>query len=275
VSSSSIAAELVSPSISAISDPLQLQYIQRLIETNFLSLGEVLYAVATSSTELFSPTATSLYSSDDELLEARRMREDVEAGMLLMLAGTVGFQKPKNPESIWTAIAAAGKWMEILMDNTRGSPSKEGVREVIIALGQNEEVMKVWTGLIGAPPSRGAWSFLRCRVHVFTDTALDLRGPFAAALGQFTQLLSAESPLISSRLEGLFQYQRSPGQQHYGKADALGLVAGAGTDSVAGVMGLADASSKVWARSSGVVFIDSLVSEHFLNPPLIVKRTYA
>lgn len=242
MSSSSIAAELVSPSISPISDPLQLQYIQRLIETNFLSLGEVLYAVAKSSTDLFSPTATSIFSSDDELHEARRMREDVEAGILLMLAGTVRFQKPKNPESIWTAIAAAGKWMEILMDNTRSITSKEGVAEVIIALGQNEEVMKVWTGLIGAPPSR------------------DLRGPFAVALGQFIQLLSMESPLISSRLEGLFQYQRSPGQQHHGgRADALGLVMGGGTDSVAGMMGLGDASSRVRARSSGVVFIDSLM----------------
>ncbi|KAF8418600.1 mediator complex subunit Med5-domain-containing protein [Tirmania nivea] len=240
VSSSSIAAELVSPSVSAISDPLQLQYIQRLVETNFLSLGEVLYAVAKSSTELFSPTAASPYSSDDELHEARRMREDVEAGMLLMLAGTVRFQKPKNPESIWTAIAAAGKWMEILMNNTRSRISKEALAEVIIALGQNEGVMKVWTGLIGAPPSR------------------DLRGPFVAALGQFTQLLLAESPLLSSRLEGLFQYQRSPGQQHYGNADAR-LVAGGETDSVAGMMALVDTSSRVWARSSGVVFIDSLL----------------
>ncbi|KAF8431025.1 hypothetical protein BGX38DRAFT_1277453 [Terfezia claveryi] len=223
VSSSSIAAELVSPSISPISDPLQLQYIQRLIETNFLSLGEVLYAVAKSSTDLFSPTATSTFSSDDELHEARRMRRMWRLGYCL---------------------SAAGKWMEILMDNTRSITSKEGVAEVIIALGQNEEVVKVWTGLIGAPPSR------------------DLRGPFAVALGQFIQMLSMESPLISSRLEGLFQYQRSPGQQHHGgKSDALGLVVGGGTDSVAGMMGLGDASSRVRARSSGVVFIDSLVSE--------------
>lgn len=100
------------------------------------------------------------------------------------------------------------------------------------------------------------------RVNVFTDTALDLRGPFAAALGQFTQLLSAESPLKPTGLEGLFQYQRAPGQQHHGKTDALGLIAGGGTDSVEGIMGLADASSRVWARSSGVVFIDSLVSQN-------------
>jgi len=268
VSSSSIAAELVSTSISAIPDPLQLQYIRRLVETNFLSLGEVLYAVAKSSTELFSPTATSLYSSGDELQEARRVREDVEAGMLLMLAGTVRFQKPKNPESIWTAIAAAGKWMEILMDNTRSRTSREGVAEVIIALGQNEGVMKVWTGLIGAPPSRGALSLLQCsnQIYVSTDTPPDLRGPFAAALGQFTQLLSADSPLLSSSLEGLFQYQRSPGQQH-GKIDALGLIAGGGADSITGMIGLADASSRVWARSSGVVFIDSLVRKHSLYLP--------
>lgn len=127
--------------------------------------------MAKSSAELFSPTATSPYSSDDELHEARRMREDVEAGVLLMLAGTVRFQKPKNPESIWTAIAAAGKWMEILVDNTRSSTSKEAVADVIIALGQNEGVMKVWTGLIGAPPSRGAWSLFRySKTGVFMDS---------------------------------------------------------------------------------------------------------
>ena len=121
----------------------------------------MLCAVAKSSTNLFSPAATSLYITEDELQEARKSREDVEAGILLTLAGTVRFQKPKNPESIWTAIAATGKWMQVSMEHSRSSISKEGVAEVIIALGQNEGVMKVWTGLIGAPPSRGTRIFVQ------------------------------------------------------------------------------------------------------------------
>ena len=120
----------------------------------------MLCAVARSSTNLFSPAASSLYITEDELQEARKRREDVEAGILLTLAGTVRFQKPKNPESIWTAIAAIGKWMEISMEHPRSTVSKEGTAEVIIALGQNEGVMKVWTGLIGAPPSRGNGFFV-------------------------------------------------------------------------------------------------------------------
>ena len=88
----------------------------------------------------------------------------------------------------------------------------------------------------------------------------DLRAPFATTLAHFTQMLHSESPLISSRMEGLFNYQRSPGQQQPGKIDVLSLATAIRSEEGTDIIGLSDSSSKVWARGSGVVWIDSLVS---------------
>lgn len=73
-------------------------------------------------------------------------------------------------------------------------------------------------------------------------------------------MVSVESPLIAPRLEGMFQYQRSPEQQFLGKTDMLGLLTAGGMEAGNDMMGLVDATSRIWARSSGIVWIDSLVS---------------
>lgn len=65
--------------------------------------------------------------------------------------------------------------------------------------------------------------------------------------------------MISARLEGSFQYQRSP-EQLAGKADMMGLMGGVGAESDIDIVGLTDTGSKNWARSSGIIWLDSLVS---------------
>ena len=81
------------------------------------------------------------------------------------------------------------------------------------------------------------------------------------SLAHFTQVLHNESPLISSRMEGLFHYQHSPGQQQRGKIDVLSLATAIRSEEGADIIGLSDSSPQVWARGSGIVWIDSLVSQ--------------
>ena len=76
-------------------------------------------------------------------------------------------------------------------------------------------------------------------------------------------MLHSESPLISSRMEGLFHYQRSPGQQQP-KIDVLSLATAIRSEEGTDIIGLSDSSPQVWARGSGVVWIDSLVSPFLL-----------
>ena len=136
-------------------DPLQLRYIQKLVETNFLSISEVLIALSKSSNAIFLPAATAFSNTEEEIHEARTSRELVEAGVILVLAGAARFQKPKSPEYIWTTLAAVSQWMDLSMGSTRSMKSREGVAELVIALGQNEDVIKVWSGSIGITANRG------------------------------------------------------------------------------------------------------------------------
>ena len=65
---------------------------------------------------------------------------------MTMLAGAIKSAKPKDPESIWSAVAALGTWIKDATGPGRGYKTREGVAEVLGALGRNREAMKVWGG---------------------------------------------------------------------------------------------------------------------------------
>ncbi|KAI5780236.1 mediator complex subunit Med5-domain-containing protein, partial [Peziza echinospora] len=264
-----IARELVSPQLSRIMDPLQLQYIQRLVETNFLALGEVLIATLRP---LGDEEADGEEGEGGEEAAGDPARETVEAAILLMLANTIRFQKPKNPENIWTALAAMGRWMvectpqpavtagnkhSAAMRNRkkrkrRGVQCREAVAEVVAALGLNFGVQKVWAGMIGG----GAKSH-------------DVRAAFTEALEAFRRALREEGSMVAGRLDGIFLYQR-PGGATGADVNVRGGTSGGGDNSSMNASGNGDLNGKdpsptVWARSSGVIWISSLLASRPLT----------
>lgn len=253
-----ICAEILSPSLTSIVDPLHLQYIQRLIEKDIVSLGDVLVALLrTSSVRSSAPTSPDGGAGGN--------REALEQDIFLVLATVLRARKPKSADSVWAAVQALSDWMEAVMaasagmlddtgtgehavDSVTGMPStggegkgrREALAEVVIALGGNEDVGRI----LGEGGRK------------------ERRLVFQTSLSLFTQYIQVQNQALASRMESLFRQNQSPRQNKSGARGGKG----AASETIDGMMGLGLGDGGdgvggpvVWARGGLFVWLNALV----------------
>ncbi|KAL7269677.1 mediator complex subunit [Rhizina undulata] len=267
IQSGPLCAELISPSLSSIVDPLHLQYIQRLAETDIVSIPDVLIALLrTSPSRAATSTSPAAHNSNDDTVESGSIREMLEQDILLVLANVAQTQKKlRSADTIWTAIKALSDWMEAVMAasgtsmldesggggianssmGNEGKGRREALAELIIALGNNEDVLRI----LGEGGRK------------------ERKLMFQTSLSLFTQYIQVQNQPLGSRLESLFrqqQNQQSP-QQGRGGPGRNGKGAGSGDETIDGMMmGLGDGDVAVgpvvWGRGAIFVWINGLLT---------------
>lgn len=255
-----ICAEILSPLVSARVDSLHLEYVQRLVEKDIVSLPDVLVALLRTSPARSGAPADSTGTASGTVVGADgpsgdAYREVFEEGIFIVLSSAVREYKPKSHDSVWASIQGLSDWMEALMaasgtgmldepggDDTvmlhgpadEGRNRREALAELIIAIGGNEDVRRIL--------AEGARK--------------EKRLVFQTSLSMFTQCIQVRNPGLSARMEGLFR----PQQNQRGGGGSRGTK---GTETIDGMMGLGDATDDgpmVWARGGLFVWLNGLVS---------------
>jgi len=170
-------------------------------------------------------------------------------------------KKPRSSESVWAAVQAMSDWMEAVMAASgagllsSGDGGVEGIAEatmaqdlasklrlealgeLIIALGANEQAVKVLS----------------------EGSRKEKKLAFRTSLSLFTQYIQVQNPPLANKLEEMRQqYQsQSPKQQRSvlkgGPGETIdGMMMGLGGDAV-------DFGPVVWTRAHLFIWLDSLV----------------
>lgn len=244
-----ICTEILSPTLTNIVDPLHLQYVQRLVEKDIVSLADVLVALLRTSSAR-SAASTSPTANMEGGAGGNGNREALETDLFLVLAIVLRTRKPKSPDLIWAAVQALSDWMEAIMaasgtgmlDDTSveaadmpgsGKGRREALAEVVIALGGNEDVGRV----LGEGGRK------------------ERRLTFQTSLSLFTQYIQAQNSGLAARMESLFRQNQSPrqGRAGTGRAGDGGMMMGLGDggDGAGGPI--------VWARGGLFVWLNALV----------------
>lgn len=245
-----ICTEILSPTLTSIVDPLHLEYIQRLVEKDIVSLADVLVALLRTSSARSTASTSPSSSSEGSGAGGNGNREALETDLFLVLATVMRTRKPKSPDLIWAAIQALSDWMEAVMaasgtgmldDNNveavdmpgSGKGRREALAELVIALGGNEDVGRV----LGEGGRK------------------ERRLTFQTSLSLFTQYIQVQNSELAARMESLFRQNQSPrqGRAGTGRGGDGGMMMGLG-DSGDGVGGPA-----VWARGGLFVWLNALV----------------
>ncbi|PUU79277.1 mediator complex, subunit Med5 [Tuber borchii] len=259
--SSSICPIILSPTVSSRVDPLHLEYIQRLVEKDTVSLPDVLVALLrTSSARSAVSTSASLghgATSGENGMSTNR--EALEEDIFTVLATVVREYRPKSNDFVWAAIQALSDWMEVVMavsgagmldepgDDVSGMAGTmnvgkgrlEALAELTIAIGGNEDVRRI----LGEGGRK------------------ERKSVFQTSLSLFMQYTQVQNPALAARMDALFRHQ--PSQQSPQQNRNLRNTKGAETiDGM--MMGIGDGTDNdgpiVWARGGLFVWLNGLLA---------------
>jgi len=238
-----------------------LEYIQRLVEKDIVSLPDVLVALLRTSS-VRSAVSTSASSGHAAVSGGNGMntnREALEEDIFTVLATVVREYRPKSNDFVWAAIQALGDWMEVVMavsgagmldepgDDVSGMTGSmsvgkgrlEALAELAIAIGGNEDVRRI----LGEGGRK------------------ERKLMFQTSLSLFMQYIQVQNPALAARMDALFRHQQS--QQSPRQNRNQGNTKGAETiDGM--MMGIGDGADNdgpvVWARGGLFVWLNGLVS---------------
>ncbi|KAI5784724.1 mediator complex, subunit Med5 [Geopyxis carbonaria] len=213
-----IAATLLSPELVAnTADPLHLSYVSQLLFRDTLSLSCLLTA-----------------------LHKTAGRAALEQDLFLALAAVVRTSRPRSAENVWTAVSALSEWMETVMASAFEAGRLEALGELVIALGSNEDAVRVLGEGVGRRERRVA---------------------FQTGLTGFAQYVAVQNPPLAQRLEELRQMQaasQSPRMARAGqggKKDAIdGMMMGLGGDAAVA------AGPVAWTRAHLFIWLNALLA---------------
>ncbi|KAI5840823.1 mediator complex, subunit Med5 [Morchella snyderi] len=268
-----ICTEILSPQLTAIVDPLHLQYVQRLVEKDIVSLADILLALLRTS-----PARSTASTSPDTTISGGN-REVLETDLFLVLATVLGTKKPKSSDSVWSVVQVLSDWMEAVMavsgtgmmlddagtgDNVEGMPGsgsegkarREALAELVIALGVNADAGRI----LGEGGRK------------------ERRLMFQTSLSLFTQYIQAQNPSLAQRMESLFRQNQSPRQNRSGgragknpagnEIDGMMMGMGDGGDGAGGPV--------VWSRGGLFVWLNALlVGRPQVDDEAVIRYLYS
>ncbi|CUS14724.1 unnamed protein product, partial [Tuber aestivum] len=255
--SSSICPIILSPTISSRVDPLHLEYIQRLLEKDIVSLPDVLVALLrTSSARSAVPTSSSSgHGSTVGGIGMNANREALEEDIFTVLVTVLREYKPRSNDFVWATIQALSDWMEAVVaisgegmldepgDDVAGSMDVgkgrlEALVELTIAIGNNEDVRRI----------------------LVEGGRKERRLMFQTSLSLFMQYIQVQNPALAARMEGLIRHQQSQQspQQNRNSRNAKGA------ETIDGMMGIGDGADNdgpvICSRGGLFVWLNGLLT---------------